>query len=141
MANLINTAGACLVCSKCVLVTCNLNYSPDSKGEVSRGGKNVTTGNDLLLKSGGEEEGERQTKLVGSWGMGGVLFSNFYFHISAENKGKNKRKVPLELLGELAHLFSVRRAGIKDLSANNLFRYSLCHFPLLRPAILGGFMW
>lgn len=61
--------------------------------------------------------------------MGGVLFSNFYFHTErTENKGKNKRKVPLELLGELAYLFSVLCVGIKDLSANNLFQYSLCHF-------------
>lgn len=44
--------------------------------------------------------------------MGGALFSNFYFHIHAKNKGQNKRKVPLELLGELAHLFSVLRVGI-----------------------------
>lgn len=73
--------------------------------------------------------------------MGGALFSNFYFYIRTENKGKNKRKVPLELLGELAHLFSVLCVGIKDLSANNLFRYSLCHFPLLPPVIHRGFLW
>lgn len=72
--------------------------------------------------------------------MGGALFSNFYFHICTENKGKNKRKVPCELLGELAHLFSVLCVGIKDLSANNLFQYSLCHFPLLPPDTLRLFV-
>lgn len=71
--------------------------------------------------------------------MGGALFSNFYFHSRAENKGKNKRKVPLELLGELAHLFSALCVGIKDLSANNLFQRSLCHFPLLPQVIRRGF--
>lgn len=73
--------------------------------------------------------------------MGGVLFSNFYFHIRAENKGKNKRKVPLELLGELAHLFSALCVGIKDLSANNLFQYSLCHFPFFPPVMHRSFLW
>lgn len=65
--------------------------------------------------------------------MGGALFSNFYFHIQTENKGQNKRKVPLELLGELAYLCSVLQVGRKDLSANNLFQHSLCHFPLFPP--------
>lgn len=59
------------------------------------------------------------------WEMGGVLFSNFYFHSHSENKGKNKRKVPLESLGELAYLLSVLSVGMKDLSANNLFQCSL----------------
>lgn len=83
-------------------------------------------------------EEDRQS-FKGNWEMGGALFSNFYFHIHAKNKGQNKRKVPLELLGELAHLFSVLCVGIKDLSANNLFQYSLCHFPLLPPVIHRGF--
>lgn len=61
--------------------------------------------------------------------MGGVLFSNFYFHSHSENKGKNKRKVPLELLGELAYLLSVLSVGRKDLSANNLFQCSLFSIP------------
>lgn len=101
-----------------------------------------TTGSDLycLREAAKVKEKVRQSS-SGSWEMGGALFSNFYFHIRSENKGKNKRKVPLELLGELAHLFSVLSVGIKDLSANNLFQYSLCHFLLLPPVIHTGFLW
>lgn len=70
--------------------------------------------------------------------MGGVLFSNFYFHTHSENKGKNKRKVPLELLGELAYLLSVRSVEIKDLSANNLFQCSLFSIPQQYTEAFGG---
>lgn len=71
--------------------------------------ENQQKASDLFLERCYQSVRGRQKKSsCGNWGgMGGALFSNFYFHIQTENKGQNKRKVPLELLGELAYLFSV----------------------------------
>lgn len=77
--------------------------------------------------------------------MGGVLFSNFYFHICVGKQREEQKKSTSWITGGAGTLVSpALRVGIKDLSANNLFlqpppppHYPTpppCNFPFLSPS-------
>lgn len=95
-----------------------------------------TTGNYLLLQERLSTWKRKRDGARGGIGKReGPYLATSISTLAAKTKGRTKGTVSLELLGELAQLFSALRVGIKDLSANNSFQYSLCNFPLLSPVM------
>lgn len=68
----------------------------------------------MLKRERWEKKGARQ-------GVERELFSNIFFHICVQKQREEQMKVPLELLRELAHLFSALTVEIEHFLASNLF--------------------
>ena len=69
---------------------------------------------------------------IGKWE--GLYLATSISTFTLKTKGRTKEKYLLNYWGSW-HTCFLCCVGIKDLSANNLFQRSLCHFPLLPQVI------